>query len=177
MSYRLLLISLAILLLLVSGASAGSKEGGKAGKFSLESTAFKDNASIPKKYTCDGKDINPPLTVRNVPAGAKSLAVVVDDPDAPTGVWVHWVVWNIDPAAGKIAENSVPAGARQGKTDFKKNKYGGPCPPSGSHRYFFKVYALDTALSIPAASTRDELEKAMKGHVLGEARLIGTYRR
>ena len=175
MFHRAILVSVAILLLLASGAA--SKEAGKMSTLSIESPAFKNNASIPRHYTCDGKDVNPPLVVRGVPDGAKSLALIVDDPDAPMGTWVHWVVWNIDPDTMQIAENSVPSGAEQGKNDFRKKSYGGPCPPSGTHRYFFKLYALDTKLNLGSNATKADVEKAMKGHILGEAQTMGLYRR
>ncbi|MBP1748740.1 MAG: kinase inhibitor [Deltaproteobacteria bacterium] len=145
--------------------------------FSIESTAFKNNSSIPKQYTCDGKDINPPLVIQNIPDGSKSLALIVDDPDAPVGIWVHWVVWNIDPGTKQIGENSVPAGAVQGRNDFRKTNYGGPCPPSGTHRYFFKLYALDTKLNLKNNSAKQDVEEAMKGHILGEAQTMGLYKR
>jgi Raf kinase inhibitor-like YbhB/YbcL family protein len=175
MFYRALLISMAILLLLASGAT--SKEAGKMSTLSIESPAFKNNASIPRNYTCDGKDVNPPLVIRGVPDGAQSLALIVDDPDAPMGTWVHWVVWNIDPATMQVGENSVPSGAQQGKNDFRKTSYGGPCPPSGTHRYFFKLYALDTKLNLGSNATKADVEKAMKGHILGEAQTMGLYKR
>ena len=147
------------------------------GTFQLSSPAFKNNDHIPSKYTCDGTDINPPLTIANTPAQAKTLALVVDDPDAPMGTWVHWVVWNISPQAGEIKENAVPGGAQQGINDFRKNDYGGPCPPSGRHRYFFKLYALDTNLQLSAKAKKADLEKAMKGHILAETQIIGVYQR
>ena len=175
MFHRTLLISLAAILVLVS--MAVGKEAVKMGAFSIESTAFKNSSSIPKKYTCDGKDVNPPLVIRNVPNGTKSLALIVDDPDAPVGIWVHWVVYNIDPGTREIAENSVPQGSVQGINDFNKTTYGGPCPPSGTHRYFFKLYALDTKLDIKGKVVKRDVEKAMKGHIVGEAQTMGTYRR
>lgn len=175
MFYRLFLVSLAMFLLLASGAI--SKEAAKMNTFSIESPAFKNNTSIPKQYTCDGKDMNPPLAIRNIPSGTKSLALIVDDPDAPSGMWVHWVVWNIDPGTTQIDENSVPAGAAQGRNDFKKTSYGGPCPPSGTHRYFFKLYALDTKLNLGNNSTKQDVEKAMKGHIIGDAQTMGLYKR
>lgn len=143
----------------------------------LTSTAFEHQQSIPPKYTCDGNDINPPLAWSSVPANAKSLALIVDDPDAPMGTWVHWTMWNIDPKTTEIAENSVPAGAIQGVTSSNENAYGGPCPPSGVHRYFFKLYALDTILELPTSSNKAVLEAAMKGRVLASAELMGTYQR
>ncbi len=143
----------------------------------ISSPVFAHNSHIPPKYTCDGADINPPLLIENVPIGAKSLALIVDDPDAPRGTWVHWVVWNIAPDTGKIEEHSLPAHASQGVNDFKKRTYGGPCPPSGTHRYFFKLYVLDTMLNLAPGTDKAGLEKAMHGHMLGQAELIGLYAR
>jgi Raf kinase inhibitor-like YbhB/YbcL family protein len=154
-----------------------SKEVRTMHQMKLTSTAFQDNGPIPKEHTCDGKDTNPPLAFGNVPSEAKSLAMIADDPDAPVGTWVHWVMWNIDPGVKSIEENSVPAGATQGLNDFKKNKYGGPCPPSGTHRYFFKLYAVDTMLNISPKSTKADLEKAMAGHIVGQGQLVGLYKR
>jgi len=154
-----------------------SKEEVKMGQLKIASPAFKDNGSIPKQYTCDGKDMNPPLIIENVLKEARSLALIVDDPDAPVGLWVHWVMWNIDPKIKEIKENYVPKGAIQGINDFRKNNYGGPCPPSGTHRYFFKLYALDTTLNISPNSTKADLEKAMKGHILAQAQIIGLYKK
>jgi len=143
----------------------------------LSSSAFKHNGSIPSKYTCDGADINPPLMIDNVPTTAKALALIVDDPDAPAGTWVHWVMWNINLSTKDIKENSVPQGAEQGVNDFRKRYYGGPCPPSGTHRYFFKLYALDSTLTLGTNTGKDALEKAMKGHILAQCELIGLYKR
>jgi len=154
-----------------------SAEGKKGGSMKLTSTAFPDHGAIPALYTCDGRDVNPPLLVSGVPDGARSLALIVDDPDAPVGMWVHWVVWNIDPKTAEIKENSVPAGAIQGKNDWRRNDYGGPCPPSGAHRYFHKLYALDAILNLGPGTTKADLEKAMHGHVLAEVQLIGVYKR
>lgn len=152
-------------------------EAGAMSTLTIASPAFKHNESIPEKYTCDGADVNPPLVIEGVPPGAKSLALIVDDPDAPRGTWVHWVVWNIDPKTKEIKENSVPAGAKQGMNDFRSRNYGGPCPPSGTHRYFFKLYALDTAPDLGPDTTKAVLEKAMMGHILAQAEIIGLYRR
>lgn len=143
----------------------------------LESPAFAGNQSIPKKYTCDGKDINPPLKIEEVPTEAKSLVLIVDDPDAPFGTFTHWLVWNIDPKTTLIEENSVPEGAIQGLNDFGKNSYGGPCPPSGTHHYHFKLYAIDVLLDLPSSSKKSDLERAIKDHILDSAELIGTYQR
>jgi Raf kinase inhibitor-like YbhB/YbcL family protein len=153
------------------------KEGKKMTELKITSSAFVTNGYIPARYTCDGTDINPPLEIDNVPAETKSLALIVDDPDAPVGLWVHWVVWNIDPATREIAEDNVPRAAAQGKNDWKRNSYGGPCPPSGVHRYFFKLYALDTRLNLGTGTVKTDLEKAMHGHILGKAELIGLYKR
>ncbi len=143
----------------------------------IASPAFKHNGPIPVKYTCDGTDVNPSLVIEGVPPEAKSLALIVDDPDAPRGTWVHWVVWGMDPKTREIRENSVPAGAKQGMNDFRKRNYGGPCPPSGTHRYFFKLYALDTAPDLGPDTTKAVLESAMKDHVLTEAEITGLYKR
>ncbi len=152
-------------------------EGAMMGELLLTSPAFPGNGLIPKEYTCDGADRNPPLGIRNVPPRTESLALIVDDPDAPRGTWVHWVVWNIARGTTEIAEASVPAGAVQGTNDFGRRSYGGPCPPSGTHRYFFKLYALDNSPALPAGATKKQLEEAMQGHILGSAELVGLYRR
>jgi len=153
--------------------SAGPIEGSVSMK--ITSSEFENNGSIPGRFTCDGANINPPLAIAGTPAEAKTLALIVDDPDAAMGAWTHWTVWNIDPAVTAISENSVPSGAVEGVTDFGRPGYGGPCPPSGEHRYFFKIYALDLVLDLQAAAGVGELEKAMDGHVLDKAGLIGTY--
>ncbi len=140
----------------------------------LSSPAFKNQNTIPAQYTCDGKNVNPALEIPDVPKGAKCLALIVDDPDAPVGTWVHWVVWNI-PITARIEENSIPG--VQGVNDFQQHKYGGPCPPSGTHRYFFKIYALDTFLELPESTSKTQLEHAMKKHILAQGELIGTYKR
>jgi Raf kinase inhibitor-like YbhB/YbcL family protein len=143
----------------------------------LSSPAFDHNGLIPSKYTCDGKDLSPPLAMEGVPENAKSLALIVDDPDAPAGTWVHWVVWNIDPKTGSFAEGGVPKGAREGMNDFRTRGYGGPCPPSGTHRYFFKLSALDTILDPGTGATKAGLERSMQGHILARTELVGLYRR
>lgn len=143
----------------------------------LTSPVFNNNQNIPKKYTCDGENVNPSLSIYEVPQNTKSLTLIMDDPDAPMGTWVHWTVWNIDPKTTEIAENSVPNNATQGTTSFGKPGYGGPCPPSGTHRYFFKLYALDTTLTIPSSSDKADLEKTMEGHIFEKAELVGLYGR
>lgn len=143
----------------------------------VTSSAFPNGGKIPKKYTCDNSDVNPPLRIENLPKATKSLALIVDDPDAPGRTWTHWLVWNLDPKATAIREASVPQNAVQGTTDFGRAKYGGPCPPPGTHRYYFKVYALDIAPSLPSATTKAALEKAMAGHIVAQGSLMGTYSR
>lgn len=143
----------------------------------LKSPAFENYGDIPSKYTCDGNNVNPPLSISEVPEEAESLVLIVDDPDAPMGTWVHWTVWNIDPQTKEIQENSLPEGAVEGMTDFGTSGYGGPCPPSGKHRYFFKLYALDTKLQLPPETTKEKLERAMEGHILVQTELIGLYSR
>jgi len=140
----------------------------------ISSPEFKNNEYIPAKFTCEGNDINPTLVINGIPEDAKSLALIVDDPDAPMGTWVHWVVFDI-PIVPRIEENSVPG--KLGVTNSGKKDYHGPCPPSGSHRYFFKVYALDTKLNLNEGISKGQLEKAMQGHILDKAELIGLYRR
>ena len=147
----------------------------KGGRMELSSPAFTPNSPIPSKYTCDGVNVNPPLEIKNIPAHTKSLVLIVDDPDAPMGVWLHWLMYNIPAATGKIEENSIPG--TQGVNDFHKKNYGGPCPPSGIHRYFFRISALDTILKLSEGETRKTVEKAMEGHVLGKTELVGTYKR
>ena len=140
----------------------------------VSSPIFQNNQFIPPKYTCDGDDVNPSLRIEGIPREAQALVLIVDDPDAPMGTWDHWVVWNIPPVE-RIEENSVPG--IQGLNDFNKHSYGGPCPPSGTHRYFFKVYALDMKLNLNPNSRKKDVEKAMKGHILAEGKIVGLYRR
>ena len=160
-----------------SGEKTSQLELKKTSNVKIESPIFENNSSIPSKYTCDGENINPPLKFKEVPEGTKSLVLIVDDPDAPGGTWVHWTVWNISPETGEVGEASVPEGAIEGVPDFDKPGYGGPCPPSGTHRYFFKLFALDTILDIDSSSKVSALEKAMEGHILDQAQLIGLYKR
>jgi Raf kinase inhibitor-like YbhB/YbcL family protein len=144
-----------------------------ASSFSVATSAFQTGGDIPAKFTCNGANVNPELKINGVPNGAKSLVLIVDDPDAPRGLFTHWILWNIDPKTTDIGENSVPTGGVQGTNDFGKRNYGGPCPPSGTHRYFFKIFALDSKLDLKPSSGRAELDGAMKGHVLAKAELIG----
>ena len=149
-----------------------AEEGG--GKMKITSPAFENNTYIPKKYSGEAEDVNPPLNIADVPRGAKSLVLIMDDPDAPRGTWLHWAVFNIPATTLQIAENSVPG--KQGATSSGHNNYGGPYPPSGTHRYFFKLYALDTMLNMSDGISRKELENAMQGHILDKAELIGLYK-
>lgn len=149
----------------------------KNNNMKISSPAFLNGELIPSKYTCDGENINPPLLIENVPAEAKSLVLIVDDPDAPMGTWVHWTIWNIDPNTREIPENTVPQGAVEGKTSFGKPGYGGPCPPSGTHRYFFKIYALDSLLNLPSTSDINDLKKAMQNYILDKGEFFGKYKR
>lgn len=152
-----------------------------AQEFKITSPAFQTGGKIDKAFTCDGKDVSPALSWTGAPAGTKSFALVVEDPDAPAGVWDHWVVYNI-PAANKgLAENvprdkELPDGSRQGRNGWRKIGYGGPCPPSGSHRYFFKLYALDTVLDLDPGASKSKLEKAMKGRILATAESMAKFR-
>ena len=146
----------------------------------ITSPDFPANGPIPDRYTCNGEDINPPLAIAGVPENAQSLVLIVDDPDAPDPaaprvVWEHWVVWNIAPETLSIDVGSVPAGAVQGTNSWGRNDYGGPCPPIGTHRYFFKLFALDITLALGTSSIKADVEAAMQGHVLAQAELIGLY--
>lgn len=140
----------------------------------LKSPEFEHNQSMPAKFTCQGRDINPALIIEGVPAKAKSLALIMDDPDAPMATWIHWVVYNI-PVIDSIAEDSVPG--IQGKNSWGRNDYGGPCPPSGTHRYFFKLYALDATLDLGSGTSKKALEDAMQGHIIDKTELIGLYKK
>ena len=140
----------------------------------VTSSAFGNRQTIPRKYTCEGDDVNPPLEIGRIPVEAKSLVLIVEDPDAPLGTWVHWLVWNI-PVIHHIHENQIPGD--QGLNDFGRNTYGGPCPPSGTHRYLFKVYALDDLIDLPEGSLRTHLEDAMRDHILAVGEIEGRYRK
>ena len=171
--------SLVVLLSLLCVCSFGK---GGAMSILVESGAFKHNQPIPSKYTCDGQDVSPPLEWKNVPEKTKSIVLVCDDPDAPAGTWVHWVCYDIPAEVTFLPEDvpkadTLPGGGKQGTTDFRSIGYGGPCPPSGTHRYIIKVYALDRMLNLQAGKTKKEIEKAMKGHVLDKGELIGVYSR
>lgn len=152
----------------------------------LTSTVFFQGGSIPQRYTCEGQDISPPLTWIGVPAGTRSLVLIVDDPDAPDPsapkmTWVHWLLYNMPPGTDGLPEGipakGLPPGTRQGLNDWQRTGYGGPCPPIGRHRYFHKLYALDTVLPDLGSPTKAVLEKAMRGHIIGQAELMGLYQR
>jgi hypothetical protein len=148
----------------------------------LESSAFSANQSIPAKYTCDGSDVSPPLHWQSPPAGTQSLVLICDDPDAPRGTWVHWVLYDLPPDLRRLSEGVPPqptlsGGGIHGINDFRKLGYGGPCPPSGTHRYFFKLYALDTQLNLQPGATKTQVETAMQGHILSSSELMGRYAR
>lgn len=142
----------------------------------LTSLAFVNNGAIPSEYTCDGNDLSPELIISDVPSSAKSLVLISDDPDAPVGTWDHWVVFNMSPSKKEIPKGTEPKGTA-GKNSWGRTGYGGPCPPSGTHRYFFKLYALDTMLNLPQGATKKELEMAMHGHIITQTQLVGLYKR
>jgi Raf kinase inhibitor-like YbhB/YbcL family protein len=143
----------------------------------ISTRAFSELRPIPERFTADGDNINPPLTISGVPREAKSLALIVDDPDTPMGAWTHWLVWNIKSDTRTIAENTTPPGAIVGRNDARALKYVGPSPPRGTHRYFFRLYALDRKLDLPPGASRDILEEAMRNHILAKAELLGRYAR
>lgn len=151
-------------------------------KLKITSPAFEEGGMIPRAYTCDGPNISPPLKFEETPEGAKSMALICDDPDAPVGIWVHWVLFDLPPEIKGLDEHVPPEktlknGAIHGINDFKKLGYGGPCPPSGTHRYFFRVYALDKKLGLPSGASKKDILKAMEGHVLADGYLMGKYKR
>ncbi|MEY2555068.1 MAG: hypothetical protein QOF93_212 [Verrucomicrobiota bacterium] len=141
----------------------------------ISSPAFQEGGTIPEKFSKNDQNVSPELRIERVPVEAKSLALIVDDPDAPVGLFTHWLVWNIDPKTNKIAEKSVPKGASQGTNDFPGSGYDGPQPPSGTHRYYFKIFALDRVLDLKPGAKRREVDAAMRGHVIGEGELMGRY--
>jgi Raf kinase inhibitor-like YbhB/YbcL family protein len=182
-----------IVILLVGGVVMSCRSASKSGSvpekgargmaLTISSTAFLDGAAIPRKFTCDGQDLSPPLAWSDVPAGAQSLALICNDPDAPMGTWTHWVLWNIPPGATSLPEGlpkdaSLPSGMKQGLNSWPRVGYNGPCPPPGKpHHYVFTLYALDNELDLPAQAHENALENALKGHVLAQAQLVGMYGR
>ena len=172
--------SVSVLLVLavgVSAAAAAAEEAAMGNEFAVTSPAFTEGQPIPPRFTADGPDLSPELVLENAPEGVISFALIMDDPDAPVGTWVHWVVWNLPGDSRTIPEGSLPSAAVEGRNGWGRSDYGGPAPPSGTHRYFFKVYALDTTLDLPRSTDKAGLEGAMRGHVLAEATLMGTYSR
>jgi Raf kinase inhibitor-like YbhB/YbcL family protein len=174
--------ALAICAALAAGAGESTKKGGGKMQVKVTSAAFDEGGMIPGKYTCDGQDVSPPLSWGSAPEGAKSIALISDDPDAPRGTWVHWVVFNLPPTLKGLPEGiprkeTLDDGGRQGVNDFGRFGYGGPCPPGGTHRYYFKIYILDTSLDLTGRVTKARLLEAMEGHILAEGRLMGRYKR
>ena len=177
---KLILIILSIIIFLMVGIflkpkkSILSESNGDNMKIT---TVFEHNTNIPSKYTCDGEDLAPELIISDVPKEAKELVLIVDDPDAPMGTWVHWLVYNLPVSTTKIDAKNLPAGSKEGITDFGRTGWGGPCPPSGTHRYFFKLYALNKNLDLSAGATKPQLEHAIKDSIVAKTELIGLYQR
>ena len=190
-----LCVGLTLLASLIWGCASGSSPGAATDTqeteapldrsptrppLALTSSAFTAGSPIPLKYTCDGDDVSPPLNWDNVPQNTESLVLIVDDPDAPAGTWVHWVLFNVPPATRALAE-AIPAdaeladGSRHGMNGWKRRDFGGPCPPSGTHRYFFRLYALDSMLDLNAGASKQDVLAAMEGHILSQGELMGTY--
>lgn len=169
--YRIKIVLFLTCLLLFTGSNAMA--------FKISSNAFDNESTIPVKYTCDGDDISPELTWQDPPENTKSFVLIMDDPDAPRGTWVHWVLFNIPVDVNHLKENidQLPNGTLSGNNSWNRQGYGGPCPPDKMHRYFFKLYALDAKLDLPAGSDKAAVEKAMQGHILGNAELMGKYDR
>jgi len=180
-SFALLIVGFLCVVALSRDTLLRAETQGRA--MELKSSAFQSGATIPRKHTCDADDVSPRLSWSNVPAGAKTFSLIVDDPDAPGGTWVHWVIYDLPADAKELAEavsktETLANGGKQGLNDFRRVGYGGPCPPAGKpHRYFFKLYALDASTNLNPRATKQQLLAAMKGHILGEAELIGRYKR
>jgi len=162
--------AVAVLLIAIASFAAGEA------KMKITSSAFQQGANIPSKFTCDGSDTSPPLQITDIPSNAKTLVLIADDPDAPGGLFTHWLVWNLPPQTSSIAEGSSPRGV-QGANDFGKSGYRGPCPPPGTHRYSFKVFALDRELDLRSGAKRSQVDNAMKGHIIAQGELVGRYAR
>jgi len=166
------IISGAVVILLAVISSFAAERA----RMKITSSAFHEGGNIPSKFTCDGSDTSPPLQIAGVPSNAKMLVLIADDPDAPNGLFTHWLVWNIPPQTNSIAEGSAPKGV-QGTNDFGKSGYRGPCPPPGTHRYSFKIFALDRELDLRAGAKRSQVDAAMKGHLIAQGELVGRYAR
>lgn len=178
----IILISIVVIVLIILSLHKDKTEVlreeeniGLLGNIKLSSPVFDNNSEIPKKYTCNGEDINPPLEIKDIPADTISLVLILDDKDASN--FLHWLVWNINPKISLINEDSIPSNGIEGKNDFNKIGYKGPCPPSGEHRYSFRVYALDTKIGLPVNSKKEDIEKAMTGHILSWDELVGLYQK
>jgi Raf kinase inhibitor-like YbhB/YbcL family protein len=172
-----------IILLLAANVWSQQSQGGSAMSFKLSSTAFQPGGDIPSKYTCSGADVSPALNWTDPPAGTQSFALIADDPDAPVGTWVHWVAYDFPAGSRQLPEGvpkteAVSGGGVQGQNDFHKTGYGGPCPPPGKpHRYYFKLYALDSKLNLKPGATKKAVEQAMAGHILAQAEVMGRFQR
>jgi len=168
-----------LFMLMLSSVVLATPNQGMKMDLLLTSSAFQHNAVIPAKYSCDDQNISPPISWQNAPEGTKSFVLIVDDPDAPAGTWDHWVLFNVPANTTSLPENvaDLPNGTQVGKNSWGKTNYGGPCPPRGTHRYFFKLYALDTVLDLPEGATKQQIEVAMMNHVLADAELVGKYQR
>ena len=177
------ILSLLFPILLELSVGGYSIQGGKAMAFEMQSAAIAHGADIPRKFTCDGQDLSPGLSWNQPPKGTQSFALIMDDPDAPVGTWVHWVLYDLPATARELPEGTpkereLASGARQGNNGWNRTGYGGPCPPPGpAHRYFLKLYALDAKTNLKPGATKAELEKAMQGHILAQAELMGRYKR
>ena len=171
MQKAIVTVTFAIVLAAIVSLAAGGV------KMKITSSSFQEGGDIPSKFSRDGQDINPALRIEGTPSNAKSLLLIMDDPDAPVGLFTHWLVWNIDPKTTEIAEKSVPKGAVQGTNDYPALGYGGPQPPSGTHRYYFKIFALDQTLDLKTGAKRAEVDAAMRGHVTAQGELMGRYSR
>lgn len=172
-----IILSIVLIVLSNKNRQQNIKSSKKINMINVTSAAFKNGGTLPKKYTCDGQGINPPLTIDDAPTNSKSLVLIVDDPDAPMGTFNHWLVWNINPQTKEILENNLPRGGIVGVNDFGKNNFGPPCPPFGTHRYYFRIYALDIEINLEKTAKRGQLEDAIKNHVLNSGELIGRYSR
>jgi Raf kinase inhibitor-like YbhB/YbcL family protein len=184
----ILVCILSLFMLVFAGCNDGDDDGddngttGPTTSFVISTTAFSSGAAIPVQYTCDGTDISPPLQWSGAPEGTQSFVLIVDDPDAPGGTWVHWVLFNIPATTSSLGEGvspggALPAGSVEGQNDWGRQQYGGPCPPSGTHRYYFRLYALDTTLNLAARPERQDVDQAMSGRILAQTELMGTYAR
>jgi hypothetical protein len=177
------LVTCGLLLTAVHLSAQNARTGAKSMSLRVSTTSFTPGNTIPKKYTCDAQDLSPELSWSGAPASTKAYALIADDPDAPVGTWTHWLLWNIPASVHELQEGvsknaQLPDGSRQGQNDFKKVGYNGPCPPPGKpHRYYFKLYALDSQLEVKPGATRSELETAIKQHTLEQAEVLGRYGR